>query len=245
MMTTKENAVSKDVSTRFLRAKEEWLCRLARNRSKPPTVMDQAVIVAKHFNREEFAKTGKLVAFPGVRLLAALTGLANSTIVRNNRWMEEHRFLRVKRGKAGNKRLANQYTAEQGGSAATEQGGSAATRTEPMREPMTEPRTLCKNIDTIGIVSELEEVSTGKKDEGDFRDSKDNPSLDSIESPSSLEAQCYQLAREFFGESGAGVVGRALKIDIWPAAQVLEKLDEVKADGGDVRDLAYALWQPD
>jgi hypothetical protein len=122
---------------------------------------------------------------------------------------------------------------------------------EPVVHPTSDllsdlPLTLY-NIDTTGVVSERKYVSTSKKEQGDFRDSKEvlqgpHP----IESPPSLEAQCYAEAREIpHPEHSAGVVAKALKIDCWDAAEALEIIREVKANGGDSGELAYALWIPE
>lgn len=87
--------------------------------------------------------------------------------------------------------------------------------------------------------------STTNKSEVDFRDSNGSGSFYSTASPPSVEAQCYAEAREIpDGNRSAGIVAKALKIDFWDAAEALEVIREVKADGGDSDELAQALWKP-
>jgi hypothetical protein len=118
-------------------------------------------------------------------------------------------------------------------------------RPEPLTEPLTEPPTQCKSSASIGMDA-LRASLLREEKKGDDREGKQAPpGPHPTESPPSLEAQCYAEAREIpDGERSASVVAKALKIDFWDAAEALEIICGVKANGGDSDELAHALWIP-
>jgi hypothetical protein len=56
-------------------------------------------------------------------------------------------------------------------------------------------------------------------------------------------AQCYRDGRKWFGEGSAGIIGLAVQNGKDPD-EIREALDSVRESGGDVRELAYELWEP-
>src|SRR5262245_14211785 len=92
--------------------KEGWLTAVAcyRTKDKPFTVSDQAIVVAKHFNREAFCKGNPELAWASIDLMATMLGVNRSTVMRNNAWLEANGFVRIRRRRVGKKNLANVYT---------------------------------------------------------------------------------------------------------------------------------------
>jgi hypothetical protein len=57
-------------------------------------------------------------------------------------------------------------------------------------------------------------------------------------------AQCYREGRDLFGEESAGVIAKALR-NGKDADEIREAFDNVREYEGDVRELAYELWEPE
>jgi hypothetical protein len=221
-----------------------------------------AIALSLNFNRKEFNSGNGLVAFPGIeRTLAPLTGLSTRTVIRAIKWFEARGHMRIERRRSGKKNLVNRYHPLRKTVAQLNEVPKAARVSPPSDTgcqgvvtpnvtllsdlPSDLPLTLYKNIASIGMEG-LNNSSTGEGSEVDFRDRETVESQHSIESPPSLEAQCYAEAREIpGGERNVGIVAKALKIDAWPAADVLEIILGVKADGGGSNELAHALWTPE
>ncbi len=84
--------------------KEDWQRQLVADRALPHPALKVALAISWHMNRKEGGW-----AWPGISKLADLTGLHRTTVMRAIKWLEDHGYLQVIRGRAGNQRDVNRY----------------------------------------------------------------------------------------------------------------------------------------
>jgi hypothetical protein len=94
--------------------------------------------------------------------------------------------------------------------------------------------------DTTSVVSHSEDSTKERKAE---RKRSGEEEREAVTASPTLFAEIYGAARKRFGEQGAAIIGRAERQG-WTAEQIRQEWNDVVESGGDVRELAYALWTP-
>ena len=223
--------------------REQWLLQLIADPDLKAGDLRVAIAISFHMNRK---KNG--LAWPGMGRLAKLTHTSPSTVIRATKRLEARGHLRVIRSRMGEKRGLNRYlpllkSAPKGASKTLADTsvmtlGSVKRDTpvvsrmthKPLNEPLSKPLSY---TDTACAVS-------AKKYRTRLEEEIFGPSESQQTSPL---AQCYRDGRKWFGEGSAGIIGLAVQNGKDPD-EIREALDSVRESGGDVRELAYELWEP-
>jgi hypothetical protein len=215
------------------RFREDWQRQLVADRKLFDSDLRVALAIGWHLNRDK-----KGWAWPGMRTLAKLTGLSKKTVVLATGRLEARGYLRIVRGRKGNRRLANQYLPTLtnaglhhalGGDHVVYSRGDHGGLPQGLPEPLTEPLKQPPIPINIGNVSRDVVVNEGSRQEIEERGI-----------PLSWASECYRLARENYGERGAALVAKAL----WTteARDVLDSIRDAIESGDDI---GRALWQGD
>ena len=212
--------------------REQWLLQLIGDSKLSAGTLRVAVAISFHMNR----KKGGL-AWPGMARLARLTHLTTRTVIRATKQLEARGHLRVIRSRAGDKRGLNRYmpvlrrvSGMSLGSDKRVMSVVTSVSHKPLNEPLSKPLSY---TDTACAVS-------AKK----FRTALEEEIFGPSDNQTSPLAQCYREGRDLFGEESAGVIAKALR-NGKDADEIREAFDNVREYEGDVRDLAYELWEPE
>jgi hypothetical protein len=97
--------------------------------------------------------------------------------------------------------------------------------------------------DTTSAVSRSEDSTKGRKEERKGSGEEERKAASLVPSPTPL-AEVFREAVEKFGEQARSIIGKAAHVDYVSPDEIQNEMDDVYESGGDVRELAYALWRP-
>jgi hypothetical protein len=194
----------------FDRARDDFQKQIIADPAIPANFLKVAIAISLNFSRKQFMRGNGLVAWPGIeRTLAPLTGLSPRTVMRAVQWLEKRGHVQVTR----KKNRANNYFPLR--KAISQLNEVPKARVSPVGDStlspdsLSLPLTLYKNRAALGSAA-INNRDSGREEskQEDFRESREP-----VESPlSSIEAECYRLAREYQPNGGPALVTRALRI---------------------------------
>jgi DNA-binding MarR family transcriptional regulator len=208
--------------------------------------LQAAVLLIEHTNRALFYRDGALVAFPALDLLALLAGVNEKTIRRSINKLEGAGLVRIQHRRND----SNLYYLTIPPEAEThlfecdaaiikrrKTGRSGAPKCPPDRTDGNRANTKCPT--TSDYTSDLHSIS--KRHPSDAEEKRLG---EKKRDGTSFLGHLFRETREL-GPEGPSVIAKAMKDWGRDADDVRDVIEAVRDYGGDARDLAHDLWEPD
>lgn len=233
----------------FEKFKEDWQRQLMANSTLSPVTLRVGIAISWHMNR----KKGGL-AFPGMAQLARIARTTPRTVIRATKQLEANGYLRIIRTHQQERRGLNRYVPLLNSSVSSTSSMTTGVSTpslgsdkalSPTSDQVMSHKPLNRTSERTAILYGRDLASRPpkryqtKEEKRVAEEGSASLHRSAIPEISPL-AQCYQQARERFGEPGASVIAKADRLDSVPPDEIAEALEEAV----DVQDLAYALWRP-
>jgi hypothetical protein len=234
----------------FERARTRWhfgmayVCR--RMGRGAAGALQAAVLLIEHTNRALFYRDGVLVAFPALDLLALLAGVNEKTIRRSINKLEGAGLVRIQRRHNDSnfyyltippEAETHLFECEAAITKRRKSRRNGAPKCPPDRTDGNGADTKCPT--TSDCTSDLHSIS--KRHPSDAEEKKLGEK--ERDGTSSL-GHLFREARGL-GPEGASIIAKAMKDWARDAGDIRGAIEAVREYGGDARDLAHDLWEPE